>query len=109
MGGAAKVGQIGSGIQYTFSNGKTKTYYITADGSLRDIVSGEKANRDFTGAETAKRMIESGNGTYLSKSQINELRNNRLEDRKNTPDYETGNPFGERGRGKTVYRPRRNK
>lgn len=52
-------------------------------------------------------MLENSNAQFLSKADVNKLRKQYLEDRANTPDYETGNPFGERGRGKTVYRPRK--
>ena len=43
--------------------------------------------------------------THLESKQ--NIRKKRLEDRANTPDYEMGNPFNERGRAKRIYRPRR--
>ena len=52
-------------------------------------------------------MIDSGKGSFLTKSEVENIRKKRLEDRANTPDYEMGNPFNERGRAKRIYRPRR--
>lgn len=58
------------------------------------------------GRELIKKMMQSG-GTPLSKKQVEEQRKARAEYYQNKPDYELGNPFRERGLGKTVYRPRR--
>ena len=103
---SGKIGTTGTGVSLV-RNGKTSNYYITSDGSLRDIVSGNKINRELSGKETVERMIATGSATFLSKSQVNDIRQRRFEERASRPDYELGNPFNERGRSKRVYRPRR--
>lgn len=105
--GAGSIGEVGTGVKYISPNGKTYNYFISPDGSLRDIVSGNKVNKANSGKETAKRMIESGKATFLEKSQVNELKEKRFAERAERPDYELGNPFNERGRAKRVYRPRK--
>lgn len=103
---SGSIGAPGTGVTVTL-NKKTYNYYVSADGSLRDIVSGNKINKELSGEETVKRMIDSGKGSFLTKSEVDNIRKKRLEDRANTPDYEMGNPFNERGRAKRIYRPRR--
>lgn len=45
----------------------------------------------------------------LSTKQVREMEKKRWEEREKVPDYETGNPFGECGRRKLVYRSRRSR
>lgn len=109
MGNASSrnIGTQGTGIAYKSANGKIVNYFVASDG-LRRIDNAEKMpSRTLSPKEIAQKLIENGKATFLSKSQIDELRKKRQEERAKTPDYELGNPFGERGRGKRVYRPRK--
>lgn len=112
MGGGSisqNIGTQGTGIAYKAANGRIVNYFVASDG-LRRIDNAEKmSSRNLSTKELTEMLIEKGKATFLSKSQIDELRKKRQEERAKTPDYELGNPFGERGRGKNIYRPRRAK
>ena len=106
MGGTQSLGAVGTGVKYTV-NGKERNLYVTSTGRLIDITTAERINKSLSAEETVKRIVESGKGTFLSKSEVDKLIKKRLKERAETPDYELGNPFNERGRAKRVYRPKR--
>ena len=101
-----------SGIAFTRENGRVVNYFVGA-GGLREIISGQPfpKPKTMTTQELVKKLLENSNVKFLSKADIDKLRKQRREDRKNTPDYELGIgvPWGNRGARKRVYRPRRNK
>ena len=101
------VGELNTGVRYTNSQGKTAVYIVTTDG-LRELKTAAKyGTGNYDVKQVAQKMIESGRGEFLSKSQVEELKQKRNKEWKEKPDYELGNPFNERGRGKRVYRPRK--
>lgn len=106
------IGTVGTGIAITHENGKVTNYVVTNDG-LREVRTARPApkSKTMTTQEQVKKMLESSNVKFLSKSDINKLYKQYREDRANTPDYELGGgtPWGNRGARKTVYRPRRMK
>lgn len=107
-GGSANIGKTGTGVAIEL-NGKTRYYRITEANSLLEI-SGRSSPLNtgrLSAKEFVKKMIDSGKGTYISKAEVKRRVEEKWGERKNRPDYELGNPFGERGRKKTVYRPRR--
>lgn len=94
---------VGSGISVNI-RGRQRTYWLAAGGKLRDLQTAQALPGN--GREIARKLIANG-GTVLTKSQVEKMRKERQEERANTPDYELGNPFNERGRKKRVYRERR--
>lgn len=105
-GTSSNAGEVGTGIAVE-KNGKITNYFVASDG-LREIRTASKAPKpkNMTVKEQVKKMLESNNVTFLSKSDVENLHKKYHDDRAKTPDYELGNPFGERGMGKRVYRPR---
>lgn len=103
-GGSSNVGKVGTGIQRKI-NGTIHNYFVSNTGLLVEIGGKPVKVGKLSGSQIAKTLVETGNAQFLSKKQVDaiiEKRNNRK-----SVDYETGNPFGERGKRKTVYRPRR--
>lgn len=106
MGGRGASGRglkTGQGISMKL-NGRQQTFWLDVSGKLRNLVTTKTIPG---GKEAAQKLIQSGKATVLSKEQVENMRAARFEERKNRPDYETGNPFHERGKKKLVYRPRR--
>ena len=106
------IGAVGTGIAITHENGKVTNYVVT-NGGLREVRTARPAPKPktMTTQEQVKKMLESSNVKFLSKSDIDKLHKQYQEDRANTPDYELGlgTPWGNRGASKRVYRPRRMK
>lgn len=106
------IGTVGTGIAITHENGKVTNYVVT-NGGLREVRTARPAPKfeTMTTQEQVKKMLESSNVKFLSKSDIDKLYKQYHEDRANTPDYELGlgTPWGNRGASKRVYRPRRMK
>lgn len=106
MGSVGRTPSVG-GIAISVRN-KLRNYFIDANNTLRDVQSGQVfPGSENRASELVKQLQERGSGTVISKSEMDNIRKNRQEERANRPDYELGNVFNERGRGKTVYRPRR--
>lgn len=103
-------GEINTGISVKFSNGKVRNYYVTTNGlkEIRTLAPAPKS-KGLTTKEQVIKMLENDNVKFLSKSAVKELLDEYHKGRKDTPDYETGNPFQERGKGKNIYRPKRQK
>lgn len=95
----------GQGIQMAIC-GKNRNFWLDSGGKLRDLERTTALPGD--GKSLSKKLIKQG-ALILSKNQVEAIRQKRIDDRANTPDYETGNPFCERGKGKLVYRPGRQK
>ena len=106
------VGTLGTGIAITNKNGGVTNYFVASDG-LREIRTARQApkSKSMTTKDQVRKLLESNNAKFLSKSDVDKLQKKRQEDRANTPDYElgTGTPWGNRGASKRVYRPRRMK
>lgn len=106
------VGTLGTGIAITNKNGGVTNYFVASDG-LREIRTARQApkSKSMTTKDQVRKLLESNNVKFLSKSDVDKLQKKRQEDRDNTPDYELGigTPWGNRGASKRVYRPRRMK
>lgn len=102
------IGAEGTGLRVTLPNGKTVDYAVRA-GVYRGIQNAAQTipTGNLTNAQMAQKMIDGGSAEFLSASKVDEISKKRAEERANRPDYEMGNPFGERGRSKSIYRPRR--
>lgn len=85
--------------------GKQETYYLR-NGKLQNSHTLRFMPGD--GKTALNKLVQSG-GKPLTAKQVQRMTANRAEDRARTPDYETGNPFNERGKKKLVYRPRRSR
>ena len=105
-------GTLGTGIAITNKNGGVTNYFVASDG-LREIRTARQApkSKSMTTKDQVRKLLESNNVKFLSKSDVDKLQKKRQEDRANTPDYELGigTPWGNRGASKRVYRPRRMK
>lgn len=104
MGGRGGAGGAYAGVTVNI-RGKEKTYFLR-NGKLQDSQTLQFVPGD--GTNTLKKIVNSG-GKALSAKQVRRMSKSRAEERARTPDYELGNPFGERGKKKSVYRPRRQK
>lgn len=104
MGGRGGSGGSYAGVSIT-RNGKTTTY-ILRNGQLQNAQT--LSFMPNTNKETLSKMISAG-GKALTNKDVKAMQEQRNKERANTPDYELGNPFGERGKKKLVYRPRRGK
>lgn len=102
MGGRGSSGGSYFGVTINIG-GKQKSYFLR-NGRLQD--SQTLKFMPGNGEALLKKLVQNG-GNPLLKKQISEMMKKRAEEREKVPDYETGNPFGERGKGKLVYRPRR--
>ena len=105
-------GTLGTGIAITNKDGGVTNYFVASDG-LREIRTARQApkSKSMTTKDQVRKLLESNNVKFLSKSDVDKLQKKRQEDRANTPDYELGigTPWGNRGASKRVYRPRRMK
>lgn len=104
MGGRGSSGSTYAGVSINIA-GKQKSYYLR-NGRLQNSQTLEFMPGD--GKNLLKTLISKG-GKPLSTKQIREIEKKEMEERAKVPDYETGNPFRERGRRKLVYRPRRSR
>lgn len=104
MGGRGGYGGTVAGVRIT-TNGATKTYFFR-NGKLQNAETLQFIPN--SSKSTLDKLISAG-GTRLSKRQVSDIVKKRADDRAKTPDYELGNPFRERGKGKSIYRPRRRK
>lgn len=103
--GSSSIGGISVQIR-----GRNRQYFIDDNNTLRDVQSGQVFPTSENNARQLIQQLQSqGNATVISRAEMNTIRQNRQTERSNRPDYELGNVFNERGRGKTVYRPRRRK
>lgn len=113
MGGRGSNGiriKQGEGIALTLQ-GKRQIYWLDVGDKLRNLVSTQTLQGN--GKDVARKLIENGNATKLTKTEVETLREKRREERTNRPDYELGNAFHEPGWGakrrKSTYRYKRSR
>ena len=74
------VGELNTGVRFTNAQGKTTTYMVTADG-LREIKTAAKfGTGSYDVKQLVQKMIDSGKGEFLSKSQVEKLREERAKE-----------------------------
>lgn len=106
--GSSKVGGGGKYVGFTFKSVSGRTMEVVKTSSGVTLVNGQKSNMNF---ETLKKAAK-GKSTYkpMTQEALKKKRKKRQEESK--IDYELGTGkggLGVRGRGKSVYRPRKKK
>jgi hypothetical protein len=104
-GSGARLNVSNAGGVRTIINGR-ETVYAVRNGRLQNLQSLQFVQTKQSAQTAMKNMVERG-ATLLSKNEIKKITSSKAKARKNRPDYELGNPFRERGKGKTVWRQKR--